>query len=198
MHLPGLTSAGFSVTRCALATCFLWIGALKFTDYEVENAEPLVTASPLTSQLRQKLGARKLARLIGVTQITLGALIAARPFAPRASAAGSFGAAGMMLGTLSFLATTPGAWQDGRGVPQLSVLGEALLKDGVLFGACLLTAADSLRAGHAPVTGKRALAPRTGGRGRPGTAASHLPQVPMGQNKAIRRLVTRALGHPEP
>jgi reactive chlorine resistance protein C len=150
-HTPasGLASLGFSVTRGGLATCFLWIGALKFKDYEVENAEPLVTASPLTSLLREKLGAQKLARLIGVTQITLGSLIAAKPFAPRASAVGSFGAAGMMLGTLSFLATTPEAWQEGQGMPQLSLLGEALLKDGVLLGASLLTAADSLRAARA-------------------------------------------------
>ena len=147
--VSGLASVGFSVTRCGLATCFLWIGALKFKDYEVENAEPLVTASPLTSRLRQRLGAQELARLIGVTQITLGSLIAAKPFVPRASAVGSFGAAGMMLGTLSFLATTPEAWQDGQGMPQLSLLGEALLKDGVLLGASLLTAADSLRAARA-------------------------------------------------
>jgi reactive chlorine resistance protein C len=150
-HTPvsGLTSVGFSVMRCGLATCFLWIGALKFKDYEVENAEPLVTASPLTSRLRQKLGAQKLARLTGVTQITLGSLIAAKPFAPRASAVGSFGAAGMMLGTLSFLVTTPEAWQEGQGMPRLSMLGEALLKDGVLLGASLLTAAESLRAARA-------------------------------------------------
>jgi uncharacterized membrane protein YkgB len=55
----------------------------------------------------------------------------------------------LMLGTLSFLATTPEAWQEGQGVPQLSMLGEALLKDTVLLGAALLTAADSLRAAHA-------------------------------------------------
>ena len=135
--------------RCGLATTFLWVGALKFKDYEVENAEPLVTASPLTSRLHEKLGAQKLARLIGVTQITLGSLIAAKPFAPQASAVGSFGAAGMMLGTLSFLVTTPEAWQEGKGMPQLSMLGEALLKDSVLLGASLLTGADSLRAAHA-------------------------------------------------
>ncbi len=150
-HAPvsGLASVGFSVMRCGLATTFLWVGALKFKDYEVQNAEPLVTASPLTSRLREKLGAQKLARLIGVTQITLGSLIAAKPFAPRASAVGSFGAAGMMLGTLSFLVTTPEAWQEGQGMPQLSMLGEALLKDSVLLGASLLTAAESLRAAHA-------------------------------------------------
>ncbi len=142
----GLASVGFPVTRCGLATTLVWIGGLKFKDYEVENAEVLVTASPLTSMLRAKLGARKLARLIGITQITLGSLIAARPLAPRASAVGSFGAAAMMLGTLSFLATTPEAWQEGHAAPHLSMLGEALLKDTVLLGASLLTAADSLRA----------------------------------------------------
>lgn len=36
----GLTPAGFSVMRYGLVTAFVWIGALKFTDYEVENAEP--------------------------------------------------------------------------------------------------------------------------------------------------------------
>ena len=145
----GLSVIGFPIMRYGLATTLLWIGALKFTDYEVQNAEVLVTASPLTSRLRRKLGARKLGWLVGVAQITFGSLIAARPAAPLASAAGSFGAAGMMLGTLSFLVTTPEAWQEGRGAPQLSMLGEALLKDTVLLGAALLTAAESLRAARA-------------------------------------------------
>src|SRR5215469_3530155 len=148
--VSGLASIAFPVLRCGLVTTLVWIGALKFTDYEVENAEVLVTASPLTSRLRKKLGAQKLARLAGVTQITLGSLIAAKAVAPRVSAAGSFGAAGMMLGTLSFLPTTPEAWREGPGgIPQLSVLGEALLKDTVLLGAALVTAAESLRAAHA-------------------------------------------------
>jgi len=153
-HTPvsGLAAAGSSVTRYGLVTTLVWIGALKFTDYEVQN-EVLVTASPLTSRLRKKLGAQKLAWLVGVTQITLGSLIAAKPLAPRASAMGSLGAAGLMVSTLSFLATTPEAWREGPGgIPQLSVLGEALLKDTVLLGAALLTAAESIRAAR---TGNR-------------------------------------------
>lgn len=143
--VTGLNSAGSLVMRYGLATTFLWIGALKFTDYEVQNAEVLVTASPLTSRIRRKLGARRLGWLTGITQLTLASLIAAKPVAPKASAAGSFGAAGMMLGTLSFLVTTPEAWQGGKGVPRLSMLGEALLKDTVLLGAAILTAAESLQ-----------------------------------------------------
>ncbi|GIF69950.1 hypothetical protein Ais01nite_79850 [Asanoa ishikariensis] len=141
-----LTSVGIPVMRYGLATVFVWVGGLKFTEYEIQNAEPLVTGSPLTAGLRRKLGARKLGRIVAISQVALGALIAAKPLAPRASALGSLGAAGMMVGTLSFLVTTPEAWREGHGVPQLSVLGEALLKDGVLLGACLLTTADSLRA----------------------------------------------------
>ena len=147
--VSGLESAGSIVMRYGLATTLLWVGALKFTDYEIQNAEVLVTASPLTSRLREKLGARKLGWLVGVTQLTLGSLIVAKPLAPQASAAGSLGAAGMMLSTLSFLGTTPEAWQEGRGKLRLSMLGEALLKDSVLLGAALLTAAESLRAASA-------------------------------------------------
>ncbi|WP_370643519.1 DUF417 family protein [Amycolatopsis sp. DSM 110486] len=55
--------------RGGLTACFVWVGVLKSQDYEVENAEPLVTASPLTSWPREKLGARRLGRLIGITQI---------------------------------------------------------------------------------------------------------------------------------
>ncbi|MEU5562103.1 YkgB family protein [Micromonospora musae] len=141
-----LASAGFSVLRGALATNILWIGSLKFKQYEVENDEPLVTSSALFSRLRKKLGAQKLNRLIGVTEITLGSLIAAKPLAPRASAIGSLGAIGMFLTTLSFLATTPEARQEGQGTLSLSQLGQFLLKDTVLLGAALLTAAESLGA----------------------------------------------------
>ena len=148
-HTPAnnLTSVGFSVLRSGLATTILWIGALKWQDYEVENIEPLVASSPLFSRLHGKLGAPKLARLIGATEIAIGSLIAAKPLAPRASAVGSIGAVGMFAITLSFLATTPELWQERqRGVPKLSSAGQLVVKDTVLLGAALLTAAESLRA----------------------------------------------------
>ncbi|XVQ09670.1 hypothetical protein ACQP1W_45320 [Spirillospora sp. CA-255316] len=39
----GLASAGISALRYGLAGNLLWIGALKFQDYEVSNIEPLVS-----------------------------------------------------------------------------------------------------------------------------------------------------------
>jgi uncharacterized membrane protein YkgB len=86
---------------------------------------------------------RKTARLIGIVEIALGALIAARPLSSRASAVGSLGAVAMFLSTLSFLRTMPGVWQEEHGPPALSLEGQFL---GVYLGASILIAAESLRA----------------------------------------------------
>lgn len=147
-HAPAtrLQSVGSAVLRSALATTLVWVGALKFEDYEVENIHPLVSSSPLFSPFLKKLGEKKTARLIGVAEIAMGSLIAAKPIAPRASAIGSLGAVGMFVTTLSFLVTTPGVWQEHRGAPRLSMVGQFLAKDSVFLGASLLTAAESLRA----------------------------------------------------
>ena len=144
--MNSLQFAAASTSRYALAMNLVWIGLLKFEDYEVENIRPLTSSSPLFSRLLGKLGEKKLARLIGVTEIATGSLIAAKPLAPRASAIGSLAAIGTFVTTLSFMATTPGIWQENHGAPKLSMVGQFLLKDGVLLGASLLTAAESLQA----------------------------------------------------
>ncbi|MDQ3603982.1 MAG: DUF417 family protein [Actinomycetota bacterium] len=85
-----IETVGRVVLRSALAGSLLWVGALKFAEYEAENIEPMVSTSPLFSWINARLGLRKTAGLIGIVEITLGALIAARllsPRAPRRSAA---------------------------------------------------------------------------------------------------------------
>ncbi len=141
-----LEAAGRGVVRSALAGNLLWIGALKFFEYEAENIQPMVSTSPLFSWINTRLGARKIARFIGGTEIALGMLIAARPLSPKASALGSLGATAMFLTTLSFLLTMPGVLQEDHGFPALSLEGQFLAKDSVLLGASILTAAESLRA----------------------------------------------------
>ena len=147
-QLPATTlhSAGSATLRNGLALNLVWIGLLKFEDFEVENIRPLTSSSPPFAWLLRRLGEQRLARVLGVSEIVMGSAIAAKPVAPRVSAIGSLGAVGTFLTTLSFLATTPEAWQGGRGVPKLSLAGQFLLKDTVLLGASLLTAAESLQA----------------------------------------------------
>ena len=49
MENAALEAAGRGVARSALAGSLLWVGALKFAEYEAENIRPMVSTSPLFS-----------------------------------------------------------------------------------------------------------------------------------------------------
>lgn len=137
-----LQAGGTHLTRYGLVLVFLWIGGMKFTIYEAEGIRPFVENSPLMSWLYQIFSVRQFSAILGVVEIALGLLIATRPVWPRLSAYSSLVAAGMFVGTLSFIVTTPG-WEPSLGFPALSVPGQFLLKDAVLLGASLWTAAEA-------------------------------------------------------
>lgn len=139
-----LQASGTQLTRYSLVLVFLWIGGMKFTNYEAEGIRPFVENSPLMSWLYQILSVSQFSAILGVVEITAGLLIATRPVWPRLSAYSSLAAA-MFLGTLSFIVTTPG-WEPSLGFPALSVPGQFLLKDAVLLGASLWTAAEARQA----------------------------------------------------
>jgi hypothetical protein len=66
MANEALESAGRGVLRSALAGSLVWVGALKFAEYEAENIQPMVSTSPLFSRIIERLGTRKTARLISL------------------------------------------------------------------------------------------------------------------------------------
>lgn len=142
-----LENIGTVVLRYSLVAVFLWIGLLKFTEYEAMGIEPFVANSPIWSGLHAAIGIRNLSNLIGVIEISIGVLIATRAFSPRASAVGSIGSIITYLITLSFMLTTPGVWQPGYGFPFPAPMpGQFLAKDLVLLGASIWTAGEALRA----------------------------------------------------
>jgi len=129
--------------RYGLALVLFWIGGMKFTAYEAEAIRPFVENSPLFSWTYPVVGVQGLSNILGVTEILVGLLIATRLWLPRVSAVGSLLAAGMFLSTLSFLVTTPQAWVPELGFPAAGVPGQFLLKDVVLLGAALWSAAEA-------------------------------------------------------
>ncbi len=142
-----LESAGAKIIRYGLVIILLWVGALKFTAYEAEGIQGLISNSPLMSWMYSVMSVRTAAAFIGVVEITLGILIALRSFSPKLSAIGSIGAIIMALVTLSFALSTPGVWQPGYGFPFPSPMpGQFLAKDLLLLGAAVWTAGEALRA----------------------------------------------------
>jgi len=131
--------------RYALVLVLLWIGGMKFTQVEAKAIEGFVANSPLMSWLYGMLSLEATSALIGVAELGIAGLIAARPLSPRFAMVGSALAVGMFLTTLSFLGSTPGVFEASLGgLPALSVLpGQFLLKDVVLLAVALGSLAEA-------------------------------------------------------
>src|SRR5215475_5670358 len=143
-------AVGRELARYGLVVVVGWIGLMKFTTYEAEGIRPFVANSPLMSWVYRFVSVQGFSAMLGVVEVAIALLIAARPFSPRASALGGALAAGMFLTTLSFLVTTPGVWEPSLGgFPALSHRpGEFLLKDLALLGISLWTLGEAWKAGE--------------------------------------------------
>lgn len=132
--------AGQVVARYSVVFFFLAFGLAKFTASEAAAIHPLLVHSPLLFWLPELFGQRLSSNIVGVVEIALAAMMAARPLAPRVSAIGSYGVAVSLMITLSFLATTP----------QLDpALGSFIVKDLTLLGVALWSAGEALKASAA-------------------------------------------------
>ena len=141
-------AVGSGLARYGLVVVVGWIGLMKFTGYEAEGIRPFVANSPVMSWVYGLLSVQGFSAVLGVVEVAIALLIAARPFAPRASALGSALAIGMFLTTLSFLVTTPAVWEStAGGFPALSVIpGQFLIKDLALLGISLWTLGEAWKA----------------------------------------------------
>jgi uncharacterized membrane protein YkgB len=149
-RIARIERVGTAVLRYGVVFLLVVIGAAKYFPFEAEGIKPLVEHSPFLSWMLQAFGVQGASSVIGTMEIAIGLAIAARPFAPVVSAIGSAAGVGTFLTTLSFLFTTPGALS-----PQSPANG-FLMKDIVLLGACIFTAAEALKAARARSVGRAA------------------------------------------
>jgi uncharacterized membrane protein YkgB len=160
--------------RLGLVVVLVWIGGLKFVNYEADGIVPLVANTPLMrffyrhpadyrthmnkeGELKplnrawhEENGTYSFSHGLGAAIIAIGFLIALYPISPGISAIGSFLLIFMSFSTLSFLITTPEAWvpalgDANHGFPYLSIAGRLLIKDSIMLGAAVVTLADAAR-----------------------------------------------------
>jgi reactive chlorine resistance protein C len=147
--MPAKTSmetVGIYVSRYGLVLTLLLIGVLKFTASEAHGIQPLVANSPLMFWLYRILSIQGVSNLIGLIEMVVAALMALRPLSAKLSFIGSIGAIITFVLTVSFLFSTPGAFQFSHGFPMLGDAGQFLIKDLVLLGASIWTAAEARKA----------------------------------------------------
>jgi uncharacterized membrane protein YkgB len=93
-HEQGATSSrveevGRGLARYGLVVVVGWIGLMKFTAYEDEGISRCVANSPLMSWAYGFMSHRGFSAMLGLVELTIAILIAARPFPTRASVVGS-------------------------------------------------------------------------------------------------------------
>lgn len=164
---------GIHLLRIAVLIIFVWIGGLKFWNYEAEGIVPFVANSPFMNFFYTKNAPEykdyKLkegefnetkhkwhktnntygfSRGLGVLIMTIGILVFLGLFFPKIGLIGSLLAIIMTLGTLSFLITTPEVWvpdlgSGEHGFPLLSGAGRLVIKDTAILAGTIVLLAES-------------------------------------------------------
>ncbi|MEI2301909.1 YkgB family protein [Ensifer sp. MJa1] len=149
-HGQTVTAAGL---YGSLAVIYGWFGGMKFTRYEAEGLVGLVSNNPLLSWTYALFSVEGFSNLLGILELSIAALVAARIIKPVYSLVGGLLSAGLFATTLSFMVTTPGVIVADLGFPAISVApGQFLLKDLGLFALSLWIAVESLAAMRASRT----------------------------------------------
>ena len=166
---------GINVIRVAILIIFVWIGGLKFWNYEAEGIVPFVANSPFMSffynnpapdykEYKLKEGEFNVEKHewhvqnntygfshgLGILIMSIGILTFLGIFFPKVGAIGSTLVIVMTLGTLSFLVTTPEVWVPNLGsgeygFPLLTGAGRLVIKDTAIIAGAVVTLADSAK-----------------------------------------------------
>lgn len=162
-----------NLIRIAIFIIFIWIGALKFCDYEAEGIVPLVANSPFMSffykfkapeykNYMMKEGAVDpekhawhvrnntygFSHGLGILIMSIGTLVLLGIFFPVVGLIGEILCVIMTCGTLSFMVTTPEIWVPNlggkhHGFPYLGGPGRLIIKDLAIMAGAIVCIADS-------------------------------------------------------
>ncbi|OBF27755.1 hypothetical protein A5724_29540 [Mycobacterium sp. ACS1612] len=137
--------------RYGLVIVIAWFGAMKFSSYEAHGISHWVANSPLMSWVYNIMSIDAFGRLNGSIELIVAALLALKPWFPKASVVGGIAASLFFLTTLSFMITTPGIGETAAGgFPVLSADGGFLMKDIANLGLALWLLADAIVATRKP------------------------------------------------
>jgi len=129
--------------RYGLGFVIIWLGYLKFKNSEADYTHQLISGGHVSFILKY-ITPYALNQIVAYLQILIGLLILLKPISKPLSFWGGVAACLMFILSLSLLFTSKIVWQMGYGFPELSKVGQTILKDFVLFGASAWCVSDSL------------------------------------------------------
>ena len=139
-----IRQAGRAIAFAGVLLPLVMIGALKFTQIEVEALKPLINNTPWLAWLYLVFGEGGTTRLLGPVELVTAALLIASFWRPWAGILGGLIAASTFLVTVSTMFALP-IWEAGSGgFPWLNFVGTFLIKDVALLGISLVILAEGL------------------------------------------------------
>ena len=132
------------ILHYGLAIVYIWLGIMKFKNTEADSLKELLSNSAIYSWMLKYITHYAFAMLIAWVQIFIGLLILAKPISKRLSFWGGALASVLLIMSISTLFVSDFVWQAPYGFPELSRLGQSILKDTVLLGAALWCVSDSI------------------------------------------------------
>ena len=167
-----LKGFGVHLIRVAIFIIFIWIGGLKFWNYEAEGIVPFVANSPFMSffyekeapeykdyklkegefdkvkhEWHQENNTYGFSHGLGLLNMSFGILTLLGIWFPKIGFVGTGLVILMTFGTLSFLITTPECWvpdlgSGEHGFPLLSGAGRLVIKDTAILAGAVVVLAD--------------------------------------------------------
>ncbi len=166
---------GINLIRVAILIIFVWIGGLKFWNYEAEGIVPFVANSPFMSffysndapeykeyklkegefveekyQWHVENNTYTFSYGLGILIMLIGIMTFLGILWPKVGFVGATLAIIMTIGTLSFLITTPEVWvpdlgSGEYGFPLLSGAGRLVIKDTAILAGAVIVLADNAK-----------------------------------------------------
>jgi reactive chlorine resistance protein C len=166
---------GYGMMRVAILIIFLWIGGLKFWNYEAEGIVPFVANSPFMSffynekapeykdfklkegeantiknEWHERNNTYGFSKGLGILIMSIGILTFLGFFSTRVGMVGELLVIIMTVGTLSFLVTTPECWvpdlgSGEHGFPLLTGAGRLVIKDVAIISGGVILLSRSAR-----------------------------------------------------
>ena len=141
---------GINLIRVAILIIFVWIGGLKFYNYEAEGIVPFVANSPFMSffyQWHVENNTYGFSHGLGILIMAIGILTFLGIFSPKIGLVGAGLTIIMTIGTLSFLVTTPEVWvpdlgSGEHGFPLLTGAGRLVIKDTAIIAGAIVVLSD--------------------------------------------------------
>ncbi len=138
-----LKTLGVFILRYGLGIVIIWLGFLKFKNSEAEYTHQLISGGYMAWILKY-ITPYALNQIVAYLQILIGVFIMLKAVSKPLSFWGGVAAAIIFLFSISLLFTSNVVWQMGYGFPELSKIGQTILKDLVLFGAAAWCVGDSM------------------------------------------------------